>query len=146
MSHFKYNDGGRELAGYKGKTGDCVTRAICIATNKPYQEVYDAIHEANKNFVSSTRKKLKSKTTSPRSGAHKDAYRPYLESLGFKWTPTMKIGSGCTTHLKKEELPSGIIIAKVSKHLVCVVDGIINDTYDCSRAGKRCVYGYYSKT
>lgn len=25
---FKYNDGGRRRAGYKGNTGDCVTRAI----------------------------------------------------------------------------------------------------------------------
>ena len=41
INNFKYNDGGRELAGYKGKTGDCVTRAIAIATGKPYQEVYD---------------------------------------------------------------------------------------------------------
>jgi hypothetical protein len=25
------------------------------------------------------------------------------------------------------------------------VDGIINDTYDCSREGTRCVYGYFTK-
>lgn len=42
---FKFNDGGREAAGYKGKASDCVTRAIAIATGKPYQEVYDAINE-----------------------------------------------------------------------------------------------------
>ena len=34
-----HDDGGRVAAGYKGKTGDCVTRAIAIATGKPYQEV-----------------------------------------------------------------------------------------------------------
>ena len=39
MEKFNYNDGGRLEAGYKGQTGDCVCRAICIATGKPYQEV-----------------------------------------------------------------------------------------------------------
>lgn len=38
---FTFNDGGRKEAGFKGETGDCVTRAIAIATEKPYQEVYD---------------------------------------------------------------------------------------------------------
>ena len=34
-----YSDGGRAAAGYKGDAGDCVTRAIAIATEIPYQEV-----------------------------------------------------------------------------------------------------------
>jgi len=55
----------------------------------------------------------------------------------------MKIGSGCTVHLKKDELPKGRVIASLSKHLVAVIDGIIYDTYDCSQNGTRCVYGYY---
>jgi hypothetical protein len=38
-----FNDGGRSAAGYKGSTGDCVVRAIAIATCKPYTEVYDAL-------------------------------------------------------------------------------------------------------
>jgi hypothetical protein len=29
---FVYDDGGRSAAGFKGKTGDCVTRAIAIGT------------------------------------------------------------------------------------------------------------------
>jgi len=36
---FIYNDGGRVAAGYKGRAGDCVVRAIAIATQRPYQEV-----------------------------------------------------------------------------------------------------------
>jgi len=28
---------------------------------------------------------------------------------------------------------------------VAVIDGVINDTYDCSREGTRCVYGYWEK-
>jgi hypothetical protein len=39
-----YSDGGRAAAGYKGRAGDCVVRAIAIAAQKPYQEVYYAIN------------------------------------------------------------------------------------------------------
>ena len=35
---FQHNDGDRAEADYRGTTGDCVTRAIAIATGKPYQE------------------------------------------------------------------------------------------------------------
>jgi hypothetical protein len=68
----------------------------------------------------------------------------YIESLGWQWTPMMKIGSGCKVHLRADELPSGRIIARVTKHLVAVIDGVIHDTHDCSRGGTRCVYGYWS--
>ena len=42
---FVFHDGGRAAAGYKGMTGDCVTRSIAIATGKTYQEVYDALNQ-----------------------------------------------------------------------------------------------------
>jgi hypothetical protein len=57
----------------------------------------------------------------------------------------MKVGIGCQVHLRPDELPTGTLIVKVSKHLTAVVDGIIEDTHDPSRGGKRCVYGYYRK-
>lgn len=55
----------------------------------------------------------------------------------------MTIGSGCKIHLDANELPRGTIIVSLSKHLTCVKDGVIYDTYDCSRDGDRCVYGYW---
>ncbi len=73
----------------------------------------------------------------------KKIYQPYLEDLGWWWKPTMRIGSGCTVHLRADELPSGTVICKVSKHLVAVIDGVIHDTHDPSRDGTRCVYGYF---
>lgn len=45
---FVYNDGGRSEAGFKGTTGDCVCRAIAIATQRPYKEIYDLINEFGK--------------------------------------------------------------------------------------------------
>ena len=34
MIDYRYDDGGREAAGYRGKTGDCVVRAIAICTGE----------------------------------------------------------------------------------------------------------------
>jgi len=137
---FEYDDGGRELSGYKGKTGDCVTRAIAIATGKSYQEVYNAINQIAEFEKPSKRRRGKSNA---RTGVHKPTYRTYLDSLGFKWVPTMFIGQGCKVHLKEKELPVGRLIVAVSKHLVAVIDGVIHDTHDCSRGETRCVYGYF---
>lgn len=138
---FNYNDGGRAKY-FKGKTGDCVTRAIAIATGKDYLDVYNAINQLAKEEKITKRKNKKSNA---RTGVYKDTYKKYLESLGWKWYPCMQIGTGCTTHLCENELPRGVIICKLSRHLVCVKDGVINDTYDCSRGETRCVYGYFKK-
>ena len=44
---YVFDDGGRACAGYRGATGDCVTRAIAIAMELPYQDVYTAMAEGN---------------------------------------------------------------------------------------------------
>jgi hypothetical protein len=68
-----------------------------------------------------------------------------MQSLGFKWTATMHIGSGCKVHLKSNELPKGRLICNLSKHYTAVIDGVVHDIYAPSRNGTRCVYGYWSK-
>ena len=138
---FVFHDGGRAAAGYKGKTGDCVTRSIAIATNEPYQEVYDALNRLARAERINKRKKRQS---SSRTGVYRETYQRYLESLGWRWTSTMSIGSGCRVHLRASELPPGPLIVKVSRHLTAVIDGIVYDTHNCSRGGTRCVYGYFS--
>lgn len=137
---FQYNDGGRKDAGYKGSAGDCVVRAIAIATGDSYQKVYDNIN-SQKDMMRQTKRVRGSNS---RNGVEPKVYREYLKSIGFKWTPIMKIGQGCKVHLKEEELPKGRLIVRLSRHLSAVIDGVINDTFDCSRNGTRCVYGYWS--
>jgi hypothetical protein len=145
----KFNDGGRAAAGYEGQTGDCVVRSIAIATGMSYQKVYDDLFQANEEFRTTSRtklaKRLKQRNDSPRTGTHRVVLNKYLQKLGWKWTPTMFIGQGCKVHLKKEELPMGTLIVSCSKHLTVVIDGILNDVFDCSRNGTRCVYGYWTK-
>ncbi len=147
---FVYDDGGRKAAGFTGDAGDCVTRAIAIATGKPYQEVYDALHAGIKEFAKGRSRAAKRaasgggrKGTTPRNGVHREVYQTYLESLGWVWVPTMTIGQGCNTHLAADELPAGRVIARVSKHVCAVIDGVLRDTSNCARAGERCVYGYF---
>lgn len=146
---YKYNDGGRATAGYKGDAGDCVVRAIAIATGMPYQEVYDDLKRMNAVHIIESNGRvaqaIEKRGTTPRNGNFREVYELYLGTKGFVWHPTMKVGSGCKVHLKADELPSGNIIARVSKHVCAVIDGVIQDTSNPSRGGTRCVYGYYSK-
>ena len=138
MCKFQFNDGGRKEAGYLGDTGDCAVRSVSIVTGLPYQEVYDEINRLAKT-------KKGKKVSNSRTGVWNDHLKEFMSSLGWKWIPTMLIGKGCKVHLKSDELPQGKIICRVSKHFTAVVDGVINDTFDCSRGGSRCVYGYYIK-
>lgn len=146
MTHFKFNDGGRSEAGFKGTAGDCVCRAIAIATGKPYAEIHEALSNGNATQrLSKWQKKKRGQTADNGINTNRKWFSDYMKSLGFVWKPTMLIGQGCKVHLKSDELPSGTIICALSKHLTCVIDGIINDTHDPSRDGTRCVYGYYFK-
>jgi len=142
--NFTFNDGGRKAAGYKGNASDCVCRAIAIATDLPYQQVYDRLALGNAS-QRNTKNSSKGSRRSARNGifTSRKWFKDYMQELGFTWHPTMSIGSGCKVHLNADELPKGKIICSVSRHYVAMIDGVINDTDDCSRSGTRCVYGYW---
>ena len=117
-------------------------RSITIATGLPYQQVYDKVNELAKRERTGSRKRGKSNA---RTGVYKGTTHKLLESLGWRWTATMEIGSGCKVHLRADELPTGRLIVSVSGHLTAVIDGVIHDTHDPSRRGTRCVYGYWQR-
>ena len=126
---FVQTDGGRSKYYRASSVGDCVTRAAALATGRDYKEVYDLIRRVTGE--------------SPRDGLTKEASRKAMEALGGVWHPTMTIGSGCTVHLRADELPKGRLVVALSGHLAAVVDGVLYDNHDCSRLGTRCVYGYW---
>jgi len=146
LNAWVFDDGGKPES-IKGK-GDCVVRAIAIAGQIRYEDVADALRprctELNRKAAAGKRKRLSGRS-SVTGGVHKEVYHQWLLDQGWTWTPTMKIGQGCKVHLRADELPSGRLIARLSKHLCAVVDGVIHDIHDPSRDGTRCVYGYYSK-
>jgi hypothetical protein len=159
---FIFNDGGRAAAGYKGSAGDCVARAVAIVSGRPYDEVYKVL--ADGRGEQRVTKRTGKKTRSARNGINvkRKWFKDYMASLGFTWTPTMKIGQGCKVHLQKDELPAGKLVVAVSGHYTTVIDGVIHDTYDPNNReasgwwsdyadpetvkapGPRCVYGYWS--
>jgi len=139
-----------EKCGYKGLAGDCVTRAIAIVTGKTYYEVYGNLFDEIKKFAATRRSTAAKRAargggragTTPRNGISKKVYHKYLiKEIGMNWTPTMFIGQGCKIHLTQNELPPGKLIVQCARHLTSVVDGVINDIWDCSC---KCVYGHYS--
>lgn len=138
---FVADDGGRAAAGFKGSAGDCVARSIAIASERPYREVYDELAHLNAQY----QRGRKAGVRSARNGVSTAALRHWFDAYGWRWTPTMGIGTGTTVHLAEGELPSGRLVARCSCHLVAVIDGVIHDTYNPSRDGTRCVYGYWSK-
>jgi hypothetical protein len=160
-----YDDGGRAEAGFRGLAGDCGARAVAIAAGIPYREAYDRLNAAAKM----ERRKRKSNA---RTGVWPDTMSAVLMPLGFVWTPTMHVGSGCRVHLADGELPSGRLVVRLSKHYTAVIDGVIHDTFNPDDrpaifyppgardipssaqrndagvmvyAPKRCVYGYWRK-
>ena len=149
-----YDDGGRAAAGFKGKTGDCCCRAVAIAAQRPYKEVYDLINEYAKSERIGKRKRSKSNA---RTGVYTQTAKKVMEHYGFTWVATMKIGSGCKVHLTADELPKGRIVCSLSKHYTAVIDGVVHDTYNPDDRSvtvdgdgndittDRCVYGYWYK-
>jgi hypothetical protein len=131
---FVYDDGGRAEAGFVGDAGDCVTRAISIALGQDYRDVYDRL---------ALRMAARGEPRSARNGIPRAVYESYLDAHGWRWVPTMEIGSGCRVHLRPDELPPGRLIARLSKHVCAVVDGVVRDTHDPTREGTRCVYGLF---
>lgn len=136
------HDGGRAAAGFRGATGDCATRAIAIAAQLDYRDVYDRINELARRERTGKRKRT---VSNARLGVHRvTMHRLLVEELGATWTPTMTIGSGCTVHVRADELPAGRLVLNLSRHFAAVLDGVLYDNHDCSRGGTRCVYGYWT--
>lgn len=140
---FQFNDGGRSER-YRGLAGDCFTRAVAIANDMPYNDVYTLTNEFGSRERLTKKRRKRGKSTA-RNGVWGETARKIMSNLGWSWNPTMLIGQGCKVHLRDGELPMGRIVCLVSRHYVAVIDGVINDTHDCSRGGTRCVYGYWSK-
>jgi len=137
---WRYDDGGRAAAGYRGTAGDCAVRAAAIATGCDYALLYERINAVAKTERLSKRRRTRS---SARNGVHRDTLHTVLTEHGFEWISLMGIGTGCTMRLAAGKLPAGRLVVRLSRHFACLIDGVLHDTHDCSRGGTRCVYGYW---
>lgn len=132
---YQFNEGGRWMAGYKNTAGDCVVRAISIATEIPYKEVYNELM-----YLMNQTNKAGWKKSSPREGVPNAVSDYFLKQLGFKY---MEIGKDAGVAFMDGVLPQGRLIVRLHRHLVAVIDGVLNDTYDSSKDGTNLILGYY---
>ena len=132
LMEYIYNDGGRSKY-FKGKAEDCVCRAISIASNRDYKEVYDSLKKA---------------VGTPRNGVFttNKSFKDWMVANGFVWTPCSGIGVKTSVHFIEGELPKGRLVCSVANHYVAVVDDKVYDTWD-SRYNSfnevRRIYGYW---
>jgi hypothetical protein len=129
---FIWDDGGRSDSGYVGLAGDCVTRAIAIATGTSYRDVYRALGEIS--------------DMTPRNGVATSVAADYLESLG--WTRH----SGRRMPFAVSELPIGAVIVHLndaqryrSGHFCSVIDHVVYDTWNPAADETFVVTGYWTR-
>jgi hypothetical protein len=134
-ARFVVTDGGRAAAGYRGQTNDCVCRAIAIAAELPYREVYRALADrAGK---------------SSRAGVdvNQHWFKELMRELDFVWYPVERSGrNGQFSDLLlggDEPLPSGRVILHLEGHSLAVIDGVVHDSGYWTRGGSRYVYSYW---
>lgn len=132
---YQYDDGGRSKYFRAKNVGDCVCRAIAIASGKDYKEVYNMLYKASGD--------------SPRNGVMTSSvrFKRFMREQGFVWVSLCQIGSKQSSHFYKGEIPSvGRLVCSAHRHEVAVVDGIVRDTWDSrynSWGEPRRVYGYW---
>ena len=119
MIGFEYDDGGRIAAGYKGHTGDCVIRAIAIATGQEYKPLYKRFAALNK---------VRYGKATGRDGVSSKDYVPVLEELGFARVQNRR-GKPLLTFTEAYK-QYGNCIVSTTKHIAAIIDGNLRDTYD----------------
>ena len=140
---FQKSDGGRslylkELGLRSDRAGDCVTRAIAIATKTPFNEVYEAMKTLGDGTAA--------------NGVYDSVYGPYLTKK-FKWvkqgTPKYsnklsEVGKRRSTdgyiakkrnyfcgglHVNARDLPmKGPAVVRIDGHVFAMIDGVVHDT------------------
>lgn len=111
------------------KSGDCVIRAISIALDMDWDEVYKDL--CTLGF------QLK------RMPNDAENYRTYLTNCSYRRTgiSNRKGSKRPTVESFAKDHKQGTYILEVANHIVTVRDGHFYDTWDCS---EKCLYGYWT--
>jgi len=128
---YRYNDGGRSEAGFKGES-DCGIRAVSIACDMTYK--------AARKLLQEHARKGKQGNGTISAGIYREDMDAALSSIGWVWVSAPKLtGRKARYH----DLPAtGIHIARMAKHYAAVVHG---DLYDAWNSSEKMVYGYWTK-
>ena len=134
MISYRYDDGGRAVAGYRGKTGDCVVRAIAICARQEYRAVYATMAEhmkangyaASGNAYATRERNRKA----PRRRGQLSARRVQdrvLEAYGFG---RVGLPAGERPTFTEAHRLYGNCVVGTTKHVAAIVDGALRDTFD----------------
>lgn len=111
---FNETDGGRICKSFKD---DCVVRSIAIAMNKPYRDVFDDLMRMGLEIGAYPN--------------HDKVWQKYLKDNGWVKNKPPRNAQGKYIKLANwTEAPARCVIRN-SRHLTCVVDGTVHDTWDC---------------
>ena len=116
---YRYNDGGRWIAGYQGSARDCVARALAILTGEPYKQVYRDLARANGKATKGPR--------SARNGVSKRAYVKVFETYRLR---KVKLPKGPRPTFTEAYAMYGSCIVSTAGHLAALVEGALQDTFD----------------
>jgi len=137
MLQFRESDGGRWQAGYRGIEGDCVVRAICNVTGRPYGQTYQECARLNRRGVLGglvVPECPDDHTATCRNGVFVDnpLFRQYMNQIGFCYARMAKpIAWSRCPWIKR-----GQWILRVSDdqgdigHATAIMDGVIVDAAD----------------
>lgn len=147
---YYYNDGGRHYAGYKGTTGDCVCRALCIAEGLDYKSTYKMMIEfatEHNQMIQSAQKSMGNyrevRLSHPRTGYSNVLLAKLFENYGYTYVKLPKINRRYHRIADIEDmLIYGTHILQMKKHVVTCIDGKLFDSWD---SRERIVLGYFTK-
>lgn len=141
-----HTDGGRQHNNsYSGTAGDCVPRAIAIATGMPYSQVYSRLQNLT-NIHNNTSNNNLSRCCE--YGTDAKIYHPYLESMGWRYNPGSRLSFGSS------QLQQGTVMVLIrfhrsgENHLFTMTNGVAYDTFSPYQRGQQegyNIYGYYKK-
>ena len=110
----------------KDRTSDCVVRAIAHALEQDYNETFQDLLKLSSELLEM-----------PNS---RKCFELYLEEKG--WIKNKPMRNSKKRKLRVFEYPkNGTYIVHTSKHLTCVKDGVLLDTWNCQ---KWCANSYYT--
>ena len=134
MIDYRYNDGGRAAAGFRGDTGDCVVRAIAIAGAYDYRHVYDVMAEAmkaagysrsgNAYILRENRRRQPRRRGQPKA---RDIQHAVIREFGFVKVPFER---GPRPTYTEAHATHGTCIVKTTRHVAALRDGALQDTFD----------------
>jgi hypothetical protein len=139
-----YDDAGR---GFRSrKRAELNAEAISILLSRPLETVELGLQEAKRAWVFEKPQRESRLRWWDTTLVPKQVYQAYMAGAGWVRHTTMKVGKGCKTHLKADELPATCLVQCSSGELVAVVDRVIHCSWDdMDRGGTRCVYSWWTE-